>query len=504
MTLSKTVFYFCVAFLFGVFIASFFNPGFLFYFLILIFGILLFCVFYPYLKIEKSRKKFLPILGLCLFLFLFGVIWEEKFEREIIPAPNKIHYFNNKGKFLVEGIVTKEPQEKENNFEAVINVQKVKKDNKEIKASGNLLVFLKDKVNYGDKVILSGVLEEPKNFTPDFNYKEYLRARRIYSLMFNPEIKILSYGNGNLFLGAVFSFKEILKEKAKIFPGDEGAILSAITIGDKTRLSKEFKEKLSIVGLSHIVAISGMHIMIILEIFFLFFILLGFWRREATIIALFFLFFYVLLIGAPASAIRAGIMGALLYIGFAIGRLSESSRSVVFAASFMVAFNPLILTRDVGFQLSFLAAIGIIYFYPILKEKFNQNESKIKDLIFLTLSAQVLCLPILIFNFGKVPILAPLSNILVVPFLPALLIGGFLFLILSLVLPYFSLYFSFLIKIIFSWVVFVVNFISSFSFSSLSLKISPIFILIFYFILLVLMVKIKKQKILAIDSFLNN
>lgn len=481
MTFSKAFFYCCLGFLGGVFWASFFAPSFLFYFLILIAALTISAVFY---------KKEFAVFGLCLLVFLFGVFWEEKFEREINPTPQNIHYYNGRGDVSVEGIVIKELQEKEKSVEAQIKVEKVGDD----VVGGKLLAFLElgSEAEYGDKIFLKGKVEAPENFTPDFNYKEYLRGKRIYSLMFYPEVKVLEKNKGNSILAGIFSLKERLKKGAEILPAPEGAILSAITLGDKSRLSQEFKEKLSISGLSHIVAISGMHIMIILEIFFLTFIFLGLWRKQATFFSLLILFFYILLIGAPASAIRAGIMGGLLYLGWAMGRLSQSSRSIVFAASAMVVVNPLILARDVGFQLSFFATLGIIYFYPIFEKKLGAEGSKIKELICLTLAAQILCLPLLIFDFGKVPVLAPLSNVLVVPFLPVLLISGFLFLILAAVFPYFAIYFSFLLKIIFSFVVFVVNFISSLPIAAVSFEIPFFFALVFYAIVGFLLFKNKK------------
>ncbi len=475
---SKLFFYSCIAFIFGVFLASFFTPSFIFYFLFLIFGLIIFSVFY-------KRKLF--IFSLCFLTFIFGVFWEEKFEAEIIPKPEDVHYYNEKGEFLIEGIVSKESQEKEKSIEIAVSVKKV--DDKATK--GKLLAFLNlgSDIKYGDRVLLKGKIETPNNFTSDFNYKDYLRAKRIYSVIFYPEVEVLERNKGNPILAKIFLIKEKLKNSAKILPPPEGAILSAITLGDKSRISRDFKEKLSISGLSHIVAISGMHIMIILEIFFLFFIWLGFWRKEATIFSILVLFLYILLIGAPASAVRAGIMGGLLYIGWAMGRLLQSSRSIVFAATIMLIFNPLILTRDVGFQLSFLATIGIIYFYPIFEKRFKVENSKIRELFCLTLAAQILCLPLLIFNFGKVPVLAPLSNILVVPLLPVLLVGGFLFLILAVIFPYIAFYFSFLIKIVFSFVVFVINFISSLPFASISFKINFIFIIGFYAFIYFLIIK---------------
>lgn len=484
MTFSKVIFYCCFGFLFGVFVASFIALNFIFYFLFLISALIILTVFY---------KRKICVIGLCALAFLFGIFWEERFEAEIVPQKEDIHYYNEKGEFIVEGIITKELQEKEKSVEATVKVKRV--NNKFV--NGNLLIFLEpgSDIKYGDKVLLKGKIKEPKNFTPDFNYKEYLRAKRIYSVMFYPEIKILERNKGNPILAKIFSFKEKLKKRAKILPPPEGAILSAIVLGDKSRISNELKERLSITGLSHIVAISGMHIMIILEIFFLTFIWIGFWRREATIFSLLILFFYILLIGAPPSAIRAGIMGAILYVGWTIGRLTQSTRSLVFAATAMVLLNPLILTRDVGFQLSFLATIGIIYFYPIFEEKLSAKNSKLKQLICLTFSAQILCLPILIFNFGNIPIFAPIANIFVVPLLPFLIISGFSFLIITFFSSSFAYYLSFFLKVGFSFVIFVINKISLISFASFTPKIPYFILFLFYFLVFLALLFVKSKNL---------
>jgi len=478
MSFSRIFFYLCLFFIFGVFLGSLFNPDFYFYFPIFVFSLIVIFVFY---------KKQASIFGICLLVFLFGVFWEEKYEKEIIPHCQKdycdIHFFNDKGEVILEGVILEEPKQTTKTTKIVIKSERIV--NKDKLVQGKVLVFLPSgySFRYGDKIKIKGRLESPKNFTEEFNYKEYLRKERIYSVIYNPEVKLISSGNGNIFFRKIFSLKERLKETANVLPPPEGGILSAITLGDKSRLSQEFKDKLSRAGLSHIAVISGMHIMVLFEIFLFLLLSIGLWRSQATILTILFLIFYILMIGAVPSAVRAGIMGALLYLGLSMGRLSQSSRAIVFAASLMVGINPLILTRDVGFQLSFLSSMGIIYLLPIFERCFKVNDSKIKRLICLTLSAQIFSLPILIYNFGKMPILSVLSNLLVVPLLPSLLGLGFLFIILGTIFPFLALPLSFILYFPFAWVVLVVELISSLPFSTITLKVHWIFLLIFYLLL---------------------
>ena len=492
MTFSRLFFWFCAFFLAGVFIASFVNLCFYFYFTIFILGLILFFVFY---KREASA------FGICILVFLFGVFWEDKFEAKIFPEDCVInslescdvHYFNGKSEVIFEGLILEEPKEKESSVQVIVSRQKILDSEKSIRGKILLTLPPSSLLEYGDKIQAKGEIKAPKNFTKEFDYKEYLRKDEIYSVMYEPEIKLLSRKNGNQFFEKIFSFKEKLKDTAKIVPPPQGAILSAITLGDKTRFSQNFKDKLARAGLSHITAISGMHIMILFAIFLYFFIWLGFWRSQATILTLIILILYIFMIGAPPSAIRAGIMGGLLYLGLASGRLNQSSRAITFAATGMVVVNPLILTRDVGFQLSFLASLGIIYLMPFFKDLLKTKGSRFKELISLTFSAQIFCLPILIYNFGQFSILAPISNLLVVPLLPVFLGVGFLYLIFGAIFLKGALVLSFVAEIPFLYVSKVVDFISAIPFSAVEFNIHPVSIFIFYICLFILIYKNSKK-----------
>jgi competence protein ComEC len=135
------------------------------------------------------------------------------------------------------------------------------------------------------------------------------------------------------------------------------------------------------------------------------------------------------MIGFQASAIRAGIMGLLFLAGQHFGRKSFSPRAIVIAAAIMLAINPLLLLNDIGFQLSFLAVIGIIYFLPVFQKWFRRipNIFQFRNILAMTLSAQIFTLPILIYNFGYVSLISPISNVLIVPLLPYIIGFGFLF-----------------------------------------------------------------------------
>ena len=267
----------------------------------------------------------------------------------------------------------------------------------------------------------------------DFNYKNYLAKDGIYSVVYYPEVEVLETKKGNFIYQTIFKFKNKIKQSIEqIMPFPEISILEAITLGNKQMLSDELKETLNITGTRHIVAISGMHIVILSEILLFLLIGLGLWRQQAVYFALGILILFIIMVGAPTSAIRAGVMGGILLIAQSIGRLSDSGRIVVFAAAMMLIFNPLLLRYDVGFQLSFLAVLGIIYLKPIFDnwiERINKKEqlNGFIQIITMTLAAQVATLPILVYNFGRISFISPIANVLIVPALPYVMGLGLFF-----------------------------------------------------------------------------
>jgi len=284
---------------------------------------------------------------------------------------------------------------------------------------------------YGDELKITGKLEIPPVFE-GFNYKDYLKKDGVFAVMSWPKIEVLNSGLGNPVINILLSFKNKFKDSIRRFISPpESGILEALVFGDEGGISKEWREKLNFTGTRHIAAVSGMNISIITILILNAFLALGFWRKQAFYFSAGLLILYILMIGAPASAVRAGIMGGILLYSQYLGRLSSASRAVVFAAAVMLFANPLLLRLDVGFQLSFLAVLGIIYLQPILAKRLNYlPDPKVFPLratLATTLAAQVFTLPILIYNFGYVPVFSPITNILIVPVLAPVTIIVFAF-----------------------------------------------------------------------------
>ena len=306
----------------------------------------------------------------------------------------------------------------------------------------------------------------------------------------------ISYQTGETKISAVqekFSdFKQKLREVIyRNLSPPQSSILAAIILGDKTRIPREWKEKLNIAGVRHITAISGMHIVILSGILIWLGIALGLYRGQAFWFSLILLWLFILLVGFQPSAIRAGIMGSLFLFCQKIGRQRAALNTLVLAAAIMLLFNPLLLRESVGFQLSFLAVFGIIYLMPFFKNLLDKTKIlktlNLSGLLGMTFSAQIFALPILIYNFGYISIVTPITNILIVPLLPYIMGMGLFFVLLGAIAQPIGWILSLPIWLFVAYLTGIVDFFSKISWASQTLKISwlwlvPIYLGLGYFV----------------------
>ena len=459
MTASKIFLFICLSFVFGIAASSFLTISQLLMLGLLILGILLISTLWQYKKIV--------VIGFCLIFLVLG-IWRHQIAESRILSDVEQNIT-----FL--GVVVKEPDVRANNIK--LTIKPVENGSRPIEGKVLVTTNRYPEYQYGDKLKITGELKTPHIFE-DFNYQEYLAKEGIYSVMYWPEIKLVEKNQGNFIFAKILDFKNKLRESIyQNLSPPQSSILGAMILGDKRRMSEGLKEKLNIAGVRHITAISGMHIMILSGILMYLGMALGLYRGQAFYFALVLLILFIVMVGLPASAVRAGIMGGLFLLAQKIGRPKTAPRAIVFAATLMLAANPLLLKLDVGFQLSFLAVMGIIYLMP-----FFQQWLKFRILA-MTLAAQVFTLPILIYNFGYISAVAPMTNILIVPLLPFIMILGFISGLAGMIFQSLGWILSWLAWFLLSYLTKIVDFFSQIPFAALTLEISWIWLVIAYLIL---------------------
>ena len=343
---------------------------------------------------------------------------------------------------------------------------------------------------------IKGALQEPEVFE-GFNYKDYLSQKRIFGLMYQPQIELLEKNQASSLKRFLILAKNKLRTSLnKIIAMPQSGFLEALLFGDEGNISQEWKDKLNLTGTRHIAAVSGMNITILCFLLLDFLLFLGFWRDQSFYLSVILISFYILMIGASASAVRAGIMAILFLTARHFGRASSGPRIIVLTASLMFMFNPLVL-KDIGFQLSFLAIMGLVYLQPILFNLFKKIPDFFQARYNLsgTLAAQVFTLPILIYNFGQISLISPITNILILPLLPAITILGFVFSMIGIFWQGLGQFLSWPAWFMLSYLTKTIDWFSKASWANLIFdNVSPYFLLFCYFVLVLIIWRIQKNQ----------
>lgn len=286
---------------------------------------------------------------------------------------------------------------------------------------------------YGERLRLTGRLATPRVF-PDFDYRDYLARQGIYVVMYYPRVRVLDQGQGSPFWHALYDLRQHLTTViAHVLPEPHAALLTAILLGKRSGIPASLYAQFNATGTSHVIVISGSNIAILCGVLLAVFTRLA-GRRIALSVSLMGIALYVLLAGADAPVVRAAIMGGLYVLALRFGRRAEVRTSLIFAAVLMTLVNPAWL-RDPGFQLSFSATAGLIWLVPLLEDVLNRWLSRLRgaaallsgllgDGLTVTLAAQIATLPVIAYHFGRVSPVSLMTNVLIVPVQPLVMLSG--------------------------------------------------------------------------------
>ncbi len=378
------------------------------------------------------------IQGLLLHLVLIAAGMLVTWNKDVRHQNSWYGNYYKEGDFVV--VVINEPLvEKAKSFKADADVEQIIHNDTAIGGEGKLLVyFSKDSVNpglqYGDKILIHKKLIPIKNSgNPGaFNYQRYAAFQQTFHNVFlktGDWVKL----NGNK-AGVFQSFLFLAREKilsalqTNITTGkDELGIAEALLIGYTNDLDKDLVQAYSNTGVVHIIAISGMHLgLIYAMLVWLFAKTPGVKKSKATqaILILACLWLFSLLTGGSASVIRSAVMFSFITAGkMLLKREASIYSSLAASALLMLCVNPYYLW-DVGFQLSYLAVVGIVAFqkpiYNLVYVK-NQYIDMVWKAVALTTAAQILTFPVCIYYFHQFPLLFLITNLVAVPLSTAIL-----------------------------------------------------------------------------------
>ncbi|MBI4435234.1 ComEC/Rec2 family competence protein [Candidatus Uhrbacteria bacterium] len=359
--------------------------------------------------IIKSPSK---TLALTLAVFCFGVFIFTLFPQ----APPSVADVPSSA-IRVEGVVSAEVERRVDGqrieLASVAYVDEAKE--------GKLLVWapLYPEVEYGDSLVFNCRVERPTAFE-GFAYDAYLATKGIYAVCFQPQYIDVHPSTSWSVVGVILTIKSFATDTLRtVLPEPHSSFLSGLLFGGSTALSGDLKDDFRATGTSHILAASGYNVSIFSITFLSFIMSTRLGRRRGLVLTTILLALYVIIAGASAAVIRAGIMGFLVVLEKWISRKAYMLNVMLLTASVMLAFNPFLL-YDVGFQLSFVATIAIV----TLTKPWSERLDFVPDVIGLreafagSLAATVLTLPIVLWHFGTVSLISPFANLLVLPLVP--------------------------------------------------------------------------------------
>ena len=305
----------------------------------------------------------------------------------------------------------------------------------------------KETFSYGDKVVIKGEFikpEEQRNYG-GFSYKEYLKTKSIYGSVNSEKIIKITKVN-NLFVWANNIFLKLTNTIDRILEKEEASLLKGILLGDISNIEEEVYEKFQTSNMAHILAVSGMHISyIIIGTNLIFKKLIG--KRKAKYVIILILIIYAFVSGFSTSIIRASIMGILITLSGIVHRKNDIWTSMSISLLIILIYNPFLIT-NIGLQLSYFGVIGIILLNKNILGILNKIKSKrikkvylyykgseelinkIKEIISVTLSVQIMIFPIVLYHFNFVGIYFIITSLIT-----SIIVGPIIFLgIISIIL----------------------------------------------------------------------
>ena len=487
---SNFLFFGCLSFLVGVFIFTFlsFDGVRIFFVAMVFFAVISYFLFF------KNKSVLLLFFVILSFCFGTWMIEDEKAGiKKSVGSEKQTGYF----------VITDLPERKEDYQKIVGCFQQEKDSLKILDCDEKTLIFgtSSDVFDFGDSFRMECQMALPENKYENFNYVRYLANDDIYQICSKPKFieKIGVVGSlekagvqlDQVSLLKIKIFKIIYNVREKVekqikhdFPEPGAAYLSGLLLGGADRLPEELSENFRKTGTTHAVAVSGYNITIIASFLMWLGIMIGFWRQKAFWFAVVGIVFFVFMIGAPSSAIRAAIMGVLVLWAAKNGKLANSWRAIVIVAFLMVAFSPFSLVYDAGFQLSFLATISLIFLYAPLSDKFEITNDflEIKSILLMTIVAQLGVLGLMIYVFNSFSLISLLANLIILPLIPVIMLGGFLVVILGFFVPFLSGILAMPVGLLLNFEIKTISFLAKFEWVDVKVENLSVWWLIGYYV----------------------
>lgn len=448
--------------------------------------------YFRYIKLVLKKNTVICIIIFSILSNTIVILQNYKYETLYQDGEN----------IVGEGIVVSNEKEKE--YNKIYKIKVLKANNS--KQYKNTYLYLKinkkstNSIEYGDKIFFEGTFIEPDSQRNEggFNYKEYLKTLKIYGNIKTNKIEVIEKNKIN----PIFSFTNKvslkIKQKINLIIGEkQGAVLKGILLGDSSQIEENMHESFKISSISHILAVSGMHVSyIILAIELVFKSKIG--KTKTRIFTSLFLIFYMAITNFSPSVVRAGIMGILVIGSKLFNRKNDTATSVAISLLFILFYNPFLI-MNLGLQFSYIGTIGILLFRKNIfdflrnikirnrkwKYKINRRiillSAKIKEILSITTSVQIAILPIMLFHSNILGTYFLLTNLLVSIIIGPIMILGGIIIIFSFISVSMAKNVSFLIEFLLGLLIKISD-LSKLAFSKIYVATPKMWMIILYYV----------------------
>ncbi len=440
------------------------------------------------------RRSHALLLCLCLVSLLGGILRIQS----TLPNADQdtLRYYNDKGTVTIKGLVAADPETSGASLALLLEAREMKSGDIWQETSGAVLVYVPQpsSYKYGDLLQVEGKLKTPPQLG-DFDWREYLARKGIHSLMNYPEqIGLLATGQGFKPLEWLYGLRNRMSQALdSALPQPQSALAQAILLGKRSSIPDDLNVSFFRTGTTHIIAISGLNLSIVAGIVLSLTVWL-FGRRRPTYfwLALVAVWGYAVLTGLQAPVLRAAIMGSLWLFADYIGRPRSALPALLFAAAVMIGIRPSIL-GDVSFQLSFASMSGLILLTPHFqswgRKVFRISDEAMTagtfviDSFSVTLGAILATLPIIVFYFHQISLVALPANLFILAAVPAIMVTGAIVAVIGLFAAPLAWVLGWVAWLFLSYMIWVVGFFSDLPFASKEVEIGAYFVWGYYAVL---------------------
>lgn len=467
---------------------------------------------YTYLTIKKKIR-----LRKYVILFLVSVIISN-IQITLLEKSFDEKYKNVNENLEIVGTIISNPMDKQYKNQYILKVEKIN-ENKSYKNTNLQLNVKKEEklLSYGDKIIIKGNFEEASSARNEggFDYKQYLKSKNVYGIISvdKKDIKLIKKNNVDVIDLLANKVSNSMKIKIEQNLSNETSkLLSGILIGNKNNLQKEIQEDFRNSSLSHVLAISGMHVSYIMLGITFVINKMKFNKKISKIITIFILLFFIILTGKTASVTRACFMSSYIILASLFHKKAHVLASISISLLIILIINPYLIL-DIGLQLSYGGTIGIVLIYPILKKLKKKKEDKnskfkkiihkvkekILDIILITISANLVIFPIVLFHYNTISFTFIISNLLISPIIGIIIILGFISVFASYIISPISKVMFLILQTFLNLLIKIAHFCAELPFSKVYFPTPKIYVIIIYYVFLIFII-LERNKIIVIKK----